>query len=217
MKDYFLNIQDAYRQPITQFEQTKESFSKVREGLNVEKDSRLEVYAKSFGAANVKEADVYRLGTTALKVSALPWLAVSAYIIGKVAYTRQFSYKGLLLAGTTFSIGHDLSKVGHNLQRVRVMSQEDVRAEDGRRKLGHSLSPKQSEFLLNVLVWVVSKPIELKVGAETMSQEIEILSESSLDGRIQEDATAALNGTVAQDIEIAVRANMAAAHDWMFG
>jgi len=217
MKDYFLNIQDAYRQPVDQFTQTKESVAKVKGGLNVGKNSGLEAYVDSFAAASVRKADVYRLGTTTLKLFALPWLAVSAYIVGKVAYTRQFSYKGLLLVGTTFSIGHDLSKVGHNLQRVRVMSAEDVKAEDGRRKLGHSLSPKQSEFLLNVLVWVVSKPIELKVGAENMSQEVEILSESSIDGRIQADATTALEGTVAQDIEIAVRANVTSAHDWIFG
>ncbi|WP_316357367.1 hypothetical protein [Candidatus Neptunichlamydia sp. REUL1] len=217
MKDYFLNIQDAYRQPIEQFRQARESTVKVKEGLNVEKNSAFEVYTKAFSEAQAREADVYRVGTTTLKVSALPWLAVSAYIVGKVAYTRQFSYKGLLLAGTAFSIGHDLSKVGHNLQRVHVMSEKDVSAEDVRRKLNHSPLPKQSEFLLNVLVWVVSKPIELKVGVETMSQKIEILSESSLDGRIQEDVTAALKGTVAKDIEIAVQANIASAHEWMFG
>ncbi len=216
MKDYFLNIQDAYRQPIEQFTQAKESFAKAKEGMNVEKNSGVEVYAKSFASASVKEADVYRLGTTALKLSALPWLAVSAYIIGKVAYTRCFSYKGLLLAGTTFSIGHDLSKMGHNIQRAHVMSESDIRAEDERRKLDCSLSPKQSEFLLNVLTWVVSKPIELKVGAEKMSQEFEIL-EDSLQGRIQKDAKSALEGTVAQDIEIAVRMSIVSAQDWMFG
>ncbi|QVL54891.1 MAG: hypothetical protein KFB95_06110 [Simkaniaceae bacterium] len=214
MKDYFLNIQDAYRQPIEQFTQAKESFTKVKEGMNVEKNSGLEVYAESFNKASVGEADVYRLGTTALKLSALPWLAVSAYIIGKVAYTRQFSYKGLLLAGTTFSIGHDLSKMGHNLQRTHVMTEE---AEDQRRKLGHSLSPKQSDFFQNALVFLVSKPIELKVGAEKMGHEFVILSNDSLQGRIVKDATAALKGTVAQDIEVCVRANVASVNELIFG
>ena len=204
MKDYFLNIQDAYRQPIEQFTQTRDSVAKVKEGLNVDKNSGFEVYTKSFASAGAKEADVYRIGTAALKLSALPWLAVSAYIIGKVAYTRQFSYKGLLLAGVTFSVGHDLSKMGHNLQRVHVMSQEDVRLEDERRKLGHSLESTQSEFLLNVLFLLVSKPIELKIGSEHMSQEVEILSGSSLEGRIKDDVTAALEGTVAQDLMLSV-------------
>ena len=130
MKDYFLNIQDAYRQPIEQFTQAKESFTKVKQGMNVGENSGLEAYAKSFGEASAREVDVYRLGTTALKANALPWLAASAYIIGKVAYTRQFSYKGLLLAGTTFLIGHDLSKMGHNLQRTHVMTKPAVQAED---------------------------------------------------------------------------------------
>ena len=204
MKDYFLNIQDAYRQPIEQFTQAKESFTKVKEGMNVEKNSGLEVYAESFNEASAREVDVYRLGTTALKASALPWLAVSAYIIGKVAYTRQFSYKGLLLAGTTFSIGHDLSKMGHNLQRTHVMTEEAVQAEDQRRKLGHSLSPKQSDFFQNALVFLVSKPVALKVGAENMEHEVEILSNDSLQGRIVKDATAALKGTVTQDIMVSV-------------
>jgi len=204
MKDYFLNIQDAYRQPIEQFTQAKESLTKVKEGMNVEKNSGLEVYAKSFNEASVSKADVYRLGTTALKASALPWLAVSAYIIGKVAYTRQFSYKGLLLAGTTFSIGHDLSKMGHNLQRTHVMPEEAVQAENQRRNLGYTLGEKQSDFLQNALVFLVSKPIALRVGAENMERNVELLSSDSLQGRIVKDANAALQGTVAQDLMVSV-------------
>lgn len=217
MKDYFLNIQDAYRQPIEQFAQTRESFTKVKQGMNVGENSGLEVYAKTFAAASTKEADVYRLGTTTLKLGALPWLAVSAYIIGKVAYTRQFSYKGLLLAGTTFSVGHDLSKMGHNLQRAHVMTSEAVLAEDARRNVGHTLADKQSDFLRDVLVWVVSKPVALKVGAENMEHEVEILSNDSLQGRIVKDATAALKGTVAQDIMVSVNELMVSVNELIFG
>ena len=205
MKDYFLNIQDAYRRPIEQFTQTEESFTKVKAGLKgVGEEKTLEAYVNSFGDASVREADVYRLGTTALKLGALPWLAVSAYIIGKVAYTRQFSYKGLLLAGITFSLGHDLSKMGHNLQRAHVMKSQAVLLEDTRRSLGKILSPKQSEFLLNALVWIVSKPIALRVGAEYLAEEFDVLSETSLNNRITDDAALAFKGTVAQDIMVSV-------------
>jgi len=205
MKDYFLNIQDTYRRPVEQFTQTRESFTKIRAGLkDLEKNSELEVYAKSFSSQSVTEADIYRLGTTTLKLSALPLLAVSAYIIGKVAYSRQFSYKGLLLAGITFAVGHDLSKMGHNLQKVHVMEQSAVKEEEERRDLGHTLSPKQSAFLINVLFFVVSKPIALTIGDENMDHEAELLSGKSLNGLICEDAVTALKGTVSEDIIVSI-------------
>ena len=161
MKDYFLNVQDAYRQPIEQYAQFQQSFAKVREGMKgIEKDSEVQVYAKSFEAATAGQKEVYNIGTTALKLCALPWLAVSALYIGKVAYTRHFSYKGLLLAGTTFSVGHDLSKIGHTLQTEYVMAPEAVGAADDRRDLRHSLSEsKKSDFLLNAVSWCVSNLI----------------------------------------------------------
>jgi hypothetical protein len=73
MKDYFLNVQDAYRQPIEQYAQFRDSFAKVSEGMNgIEKGSGFEVYAKSFEAASAGQKEVYNIGTTALKLCALP-------------------------------------------------------------------------------------------------------------------------------------------------
>jgi len=234
MKDYFLNIQDAYRQPIEQYTQFRESFAKVREGMNgIEKGSGIEVYEKSFNAASAGQAEVYNVGTTALKLCALPWLAVSALYVGKIAYTRHFSYKGLLLAGITFSVGHDLSKIGHTLQKAYVMTREAVREEDERRNLGHSFSkPKQSDFLLNAVSWCVSKPIALKVGADKMDVEFlsstsrlesvehkshEEVSKESLNTRIWGDTNNAFQGTVSQDFMVSATATVNSIREWILG
>ena len=66
-------------------------------------------------AQEISIGDFTRLESYALKALATPFLMTSLYIMGKVAYTRHFSYKGLLFAATMFTIGHDLANGAEKL------------------------------------------------------------------------------------------------------
>lgn len=193
MKTYFLNVQDAYRQPVAQLRSFQESASRIKAGMQ---NGR-------YNAA-VEAVDVYCIGTVALKLIALPFFAVSAHIIGKVFYNRCFSYKGLLLAGITFSGGHDLSKMGQTLQEAH-----NCAAINRAHHLGERRQDETSPHLLEFLSKIVSKVIALKVGDHNMDREIDALGDVFLNGRIHngrihEDADKALKGTIANDFMISV-------------
>ncbi len=163
MRDYFLNVRGAYRQPIEQF------FNSV----------------KSSSAVKKSDSDVHDLGMNTLKLCALPFLTASAYIIGKVAYTRQFSYKGLLLAGTTFSIGHDLSKIGDVYDKEFFICQK---------------KDKKPDVLIDALTWIIPKFISTESANEDTAESANENQGNSIKSKVTE----ALDGTIAENIELVV-------------
>ncbi len=181
MKTCFLNIYDNYRQPVDQLRSFQGSIGRIK----------AEMQNKNY---NVAAVDVYRVGTVALKLIALPFFAVSAYIyiMGKVSYNRCFSYKRLLLAGITFSLGHDLSKMGQNLQEARRCVVIGSRNPENQEEDG--TSPRLSGFLSKI----VSKVIALNVNDHDMTRRLGALEESCLNDRIHADADKALKGTIAK-------------------
>jgi hypothetical protein len=111
LTNYLSNIQEAYSPFSNRFFDTYESCKAV---LSKPDESTYE-------SSSIKESSSYttvdltRLESYALKALATPFLMTSLYIMGKVAYTRHFSYKGLLFAGAMFTIGHDLANGAEKL------------------------------------------------------------------------------------------------------
>jgi len=136
LTNYLSNIQEAYSPFSNRFFDTYESCKAV--------------LPKPGSETNYNGKDLTRVVSYALKALATPFLMTSLYIMGKVAYTRHFSYKGLLFAGAMFTIGHDVAHGAEKLASSDLI-EKDIKPiyENGykdflSKMLGYATEPGQS-------------------------------------------------------------------------
>jgi hypothetical protein len=183
LTNYLSNIQEAYSPFSNRFFDTYESckavLSKPDEHTNLSSSS---VKAEP----NYNDEDLTRVESYALKALATPFLMTSLYIMGKVAYTRHFSYKGLLFAGAMFTIGHDLANGAEKLASSGLSEKTITPIEEN----GYS------EFLSKMLRYATKLIPENEHSAERREH---------VYGFINSQLTTALSDAISNDIFLSAR------------
>lgn len=133
MLDYILNIRDAYRNPVD-YKEAWGALRSIKNGfLSADNYSTEEIWER----ANLNTQQKMGFASASLKLAALLPIMRVAYQIISSATCRSFTYKGTLYGAVRIIVGHDLSKMGHNLSRKYVMNENDVKKEDRERNLGY--------------------------------------------------------------------------------
>ena len=128
---------------------------------------------------------------------ALPSIFFVTYSVAKVLYQRSFSYTRVALSALSLLIGHDLSKGGHNLNRKYVMSREELKEENNRRKYKRSeISPSLESKVSSLLIFIVSQFIDEQA---LKARHIQLYGKS-IEELIQYDVPIILEGMITQDI-----------------
>ena len=173
LTNYLSNIYEAYSPFLNRSSDTYESYEAV-------------LSKPDLPAQKISVADFTRLESYALKALATPFLMTSLYVMGKVAYTRHFSYKGLLFAATTFTIGHDLANGAEKLAS-KYLDNKPIKAVE---KNGYS------QFLARMLRDATEIILKNESSQDRLQHVYEVIDDQSI---------TALSDAISNDIFLSAR------------